>query len=122
MCTEKSNGGPFVTFREECESLRGRVSELEAQLAAAKNTARSNLALYTEAFHAENRIREQLAERDAFHGYGGVTLWLGDFRVQKIITETQAEHVLDVGLLLTDLTQESLNLLVKAHQSKAEVK
>lgn len=33
MSTEKSNGGPFVTFREECEILRGRVSELEAQLA-----------------------------------------------------------------------------------------
>lgn len=33
MSTEKSNGGPFVTFREECEILRARVVELEAQLA-----------------------------------------------------------------------------------------
>lgn len=33
MSTEKSNGGPFVTFREECEILRARVAELEAQLA-----------------------------------------------------------------------------------------
>lgn len=37
MCTEKSNGGPFVTFREECEILRARVAELEAQLAEAKS-------------------------------------------------------------------------------------
>ncbi len=29
MCTEKSNGGPFVTFREECEILQGRIAELE---------------------------------------------------------------------------------------------
>jgi len=37
MSTKKSNGGPFVTFREECEILRARVVELEAQLAEAKS-------------------------------------------------------------------------------------
>lgn len=79
MCTEKSNGGPFVTFREECEILRARVVELEAQLAdisvkrdvavdtlekvkADRKVAQQALA---EQCKETKSLRDQLAERDA---------------------------------------------------------
>lgn len=72
MCTEKSNGGPFVTFREDCEILRARVVELEAQLASKDQliAEQNNLAKERQewALHTNEVIRElkvQLAETEA---------------------------------------------------------
>lgn len=72
MSTEKSNGGPFVTFREECEILRARVVELEAQLASKDQliAEQNNLAKERQewALHTNEVIMElkvQLAETEA---------------------------------------------------------
>jgi len=60
MSTEKSNGGPFVTFREECEILRGRIAELEAEVSRLKTVPMKYRRMQ---FNAE--LQEQVAKLEA---------------------------------------------------------
>lgn len=65
MSTEKSNGGPFVTFREECEILRARVVELEAQLSSRTDDETEQWNSWVQYRDAEVAgLQEQLAEKD----------------------------------------------------------
>lgn len=73
MSTEKSNGGPFVTFREECEILRARVVELEEQLDTHKKlseAAISDNARWVETLTKKLMLaKEALASASTFGGF-----------------------------------------------------
>lgn len=68
MSTKKSNGGPFVTFREECEILRARVVELEAQLEEATTRYQTLMRISQE--RVDKRDKLILLAKDALDSCG----------------------------------------------------
>ncbi len=71
MSTEKSNGGPFVMFREECEILRARVVELEAQLEEATTRYQTLMRISQE--RVDKRDKLILLAKDALEKVREVT-------------------------------------------------
>ena len=114
--SRRINSAPFMTYKEECESLREQVEKLKAELASidgALNDPRANLTLTTSEIIWE--LKEQLAALAEQNARMRVAL-------QAMVDEAFARNcglkIADDALSLPDLTSPVLNR-IRAEENEA---